>query len=59
MDTNIATNATNIQNNADAITEINSKIPAEATSTNKLADKQYVLNNINSVAAYYITKNAQ
>ena len=38
---------------------INQKIPTEASSSNKLADKNYVDNAINSVTAYYITKNAQ
>lgn len=41
------------------VTAINDKIPSEATCSNKLADKNYVDNSINSVAAYYITKNAQ
>jgi hypothetical protein len=38
---------------------INDLIPSAATSSNKLADKNYVDDSINSVAAYYITKNAQ
>lgn len=37
---------------------IEGKIPSEASSTNKLADKDFVNNAINSVTAYYITKNA-
>lgn len=37
---------------------INGKIPSEATSSNKLADKQFVNDAINSVTAYYITKDA-
>ena len=41
------------------VTSINDKIPSEATCSNKLADKNYVDNSINSVTAYYITKNAQ
>lgn len=40
------------------ISTINWKIPTAATTTNQLADKDYVDNSINSVAAYYITKNA-
>jgi len=40
------------------ISTINWKIPSEATSSNKLADKNYVDDSINSVTAYYITKNA-
>lgn len=38
---------------------INSKIPSAASSGNQLADKNYVDDGINSVTAYYITKNAQ
>lgn len=40
------------------IDAINWKIPSEASSSNKLADKNYVDDSINQVAAYYITKNA-
>ena len=40
------------------ISTINGKIPAEASTTNQLADKAYVGDSINSVTAYYITKNA-
>lgn len=40
------------------VSAINWKIPSAATTTNQLADKDYVDNSINSVAAYYITKNA-
>lgn len=40
------------------ISTINGKIPSEATSSNKLADKNYVDDSINSITAYYITKNA-
>lgn len=36
---------------------INDKIPTQATKDNKLADKDYVNSSINSVTAYYITKN--
>lgn len=38
---------------------INDKIPTQATKDNKLADKDYVNSSINSVTAYYITKNAE
>ena len=38
---------------------IESKIPTEATPTNKLADKDFVNSTVNSLAAFYITKNAQ
>lgn len=41
-----------------ALTAITGVIPSEATSSNKLADKNYVNDGINSVTAYYITKNA-
>lgn len=47
-----------ISANTTAIGTINWKIPSAATSSNQLADKNYVDNSINSVAAYYITKNA-
>ena len=40
------------------VSAINWKIPTAATTSNQLADKNYVDNSINSVAAYYITKNA-
>ena len=44
---------------ADDVATINWKIPSAATSSNQLADKNYVDDSINSVTAYYITKNAQ
>ena len=37
---------------------INGKIPSEASSSNQLADKNYVDDSINQVAAYYITRTA-
>lgn len=40
------------------VTGINDKIPSAATSSNQLADKAFVNSSINSVAAYYITKDA-
>ena len=46
----------NVQQNVDAIDEL---IPSAATCSNQLADKNYVNDSINSVTAYYITKNAQ
>ena len=52
MDTAIGGNTTDIST-------INWKIPSAATSSNQLADKDYVNDGINSVTAYYITKNAQ
>lgn len=42
----------------DAVDTINGKIPSEASTSNQLADKDFVNSSINSVAAYYITKNA-
>lgn len=47
----ISTNETNIQT-------INDKIPNQATITNQLADKDFVNSSLNSIAAFYITKNA-
>lgn len=47
-----------ISNNESDITTINSKIPTQATNTNQLADKDFVNSSINSIAAYFITKNA-
>ena len=40
------------------IDTINGKIPSEASSSNQLADKNYVDDSINQVAAYYITRTA-
>ena len=56
--TAIATEA-QVYNVAQDVTTINWKIPSAATSSNQLADKNYVDDGINSVTAYYITKNAQ
>ena len=42
----------------DKINSIDEVIPSAATSSNQLADKDYVNDSINSVTAYYITKNA-
>lgn len=41
-----------------AVNTINGKIPSQATSSNQLADKNFVNSSINAFAAYYITKNA-
>lgn len=55
---------TNWNNKANAsyvdekINDINSKIPNQASSTNQLADKDFVNSSINNIAAFYITKNA-
>ncbi len=43
----------------DKIESIDELIPSAATSSNQLADKNYVDDSINQVAAYYITKNVQ
>lgn len=42
----------------DSITAITVKIPTQASSTNQLADKDFVNSSINNVAAFYITYNA-
>lgn len=54
----IATNTGNISTNAGDIATINGKIPSAASSSNQLADKDFVNTAINSFAAYYITKNS-
>lgn len=41
------------------VSAIDALIPSAATCSNQLADKDYVNDSINSVTAYYITKNAQ
>lgn len=48
-----------IATNTSDISTINGKIPSEATISNQLADKSYVNDAINSVAAYYVTSDAQ
>lgn len=48
-----------ITTNTQDISTINGKIPQDASSENQLAPKDFVLDAVNSVAAYYITKNAQ
>lgn len=40
------------------INDIHGVIPSSATTTNQLADKDFVNSSINSVTAFYITKNA-
>ncbi len=40
------------------VSSIDAVIPSAATSSNQLADKDYVNDSINSVTAFYITKNA-
>ena len=49
---------TTISWHTSSISTINWKIPAEASTSNQLADKAFVGDSINSVTAYYITKNA-
>lgn len=41
-----------------ALDAINGKIPTQASSTNQLADKDFVNSSINASAAFYITSNA-
>ena len=48
-----------ITNLSNSVTAIQNVIPTAATANNKLTDKNYVDDSINSVTAYYITKNAQ
>lgn len=40
------------------INTINEKIPTQATNSNQLADKDFVNSSLNSITAFYITKNA-
>lgn len=47
-----------ISGNTSNISTINGKIPSEASTSNQLADKAFVGDSINSVTAFYITKNA-
>ena len=54
----ISTMDTAIWTNTSDISTINWKIPSEASTSNQLADKAFVNSSINSIAAYYITKNA-
>lgn len=53
----------NLQNYDDTqvkqnINSINEKIPTQATNNNQLADKDFVNSSLNSITAFYITKNA-
>lgn len=43
----------------DRVDTIEDEIPSQASSSNKLADRDWVNSTINSLAAFYITKNAQ
>ena len=56
--TAIATEA-QVKSVADDVATINGMISSNASSSNKLMDKNYIDDSINSVTAYYITKNAQ
>lgn len=64
LPSNVATSSdiTTVQNDINAVsgrvTTIEGKIPAQASSSNQLADKNFVNSSINAFAAYYITKNA-
>ena len=51
---NIATNAANIATNTADITTINGKIPAQASSSNQLADKDFVNSSIATSTATFI-----
>lgn len=55
---NVTKNADHIRTNASDIFIINDKIPTQASSTNQLADKDFVNSSINNIAAFYITSNA-
>ena len=50
----IATNTSNIATNTQAISTINSKIPSAASSTNQLADTNFVNSSIATNTAYFI-----
>lgn len=49
---------TQIATNTSDISTIEGLIPDQATTSNQLADKNFVNSSINAFAAYYITKNA-
>lgn len=50
---------TDIGNVRNRVSAIESKIPSQADAQNQLADKDFVNSTVNSLVAYYITKNAQ
>ena len=52
--TNIATNASNIATNTSSISTINGKIPSQASSSNQLADKNFVNSSIATNTSYFI-----
>ena len=54
--TGIAT-TTSVTNVSNRVTSIEGKIPSQATSTNQLADKDFVNSSINNMTAFYITSN--
>lgn len=51
---NIAQNSSAIEANTTSIATINSKIPSQATSENKLADKEFVNSSIATNTSYFI-----
>lgn len=53
-----STNIAQITTNKNNISTINGKIPSAASSSNQLADKDFVNSSINAIAAYYITADA-
>lgn len=56
-DSNYAT-VSQVTANTTLINDINSKIPNQASSTNQLADRDFVNSSLNSIVAFYITYNA-
>lgn len=52
------TNINQITTNSNNINTINSKIPNQASSTNQLADRDFVNSSLNSITAFYITSNS-
>lgn len=51
-------NAMAFKADGEEVEAIEDKIPAQASSTNQLADKDFVNSSINALAAFYITSNA-
>lgn len=48
-----------IGTNTNGISDINAKIPNQASASNQLADKAFVNSSINALAAFYVTSDAQ
>ena len=49
---------TNLSGVSDRVEAIEGEIPSQASSSNQLADKNFVNSSINALAAFYITKNS-